>query len=91
LIKEKQWEDALVYLKKTQVIDPDYQKGKVHECIADVFFNFRNQQWETVQELYNKSISKYTEELNDALDSNNDDVIPSLKFSISNVYIKKGK
>lgn len=91
LMKEKRWEEALTYLKRTQVLEPDYEKGRVHEALADVHFNFKNQQWEIVQELYDKSISKYEENLQSRYDEGPAEESNAIKASIANVYIKKGK
>jgi len=91
LMREKKWDEALIYVKKTQVIDPDYEKGKVHECIADIFFNHKNEQWETVQDLYDKALSKYDDELQSKLDDNVPDEIERIRANIWLICIKKGK
>ena len=63
-MEEKKWEEALEYIKKTEVLEPDYEKGKVCEAKADIYFSFKTHQWETVQEMYDRALKKYEEEIN---------------------------
>jgi tetratricopeptide (TPR) repeat protein len=89
LMREKQWKEALEYVKKWQVLEPDYRKGRMYEAMADIHFNLDNQKWEYIQELTDKAIAKYQEELYEAEDDRK--TRDCLKKSIGNVYIKKGK
>ena len=58
---------------------------------ADVLFNLKNQQWEKIQELYDKSLIEYEVELNIRYDEGNDELIADSKNSIAQLYLKKGK
>lgn len=90
-MRKKQWDEALAYIKKTQVLEPDYQKSKILEATADIYFNLKNQQFEKVQELYDKAIY-YLElehsQLNEETDKEN---MLQIKYDIGIIFIKKGK
>jgi len=46
------------------------------------FFNHKNEQWETVQDLYDKALSKYDDELQSKLDDNVPDEIERIRANI---------
>ena len=91
LIKEKKFDEAYRYIKEIQIIDPDYEKGKVHEWIADIYFNNKSEQWEKVQDLYDKAINIYEEDLRNKLDDDIPDEADEIRSALSFIYIKKGK
>ena len=81
-IKEKEWDQALVYIKKTQILDPDYEKARVNEALADIHFNLKNQQWEKVQDYYDKSINEHLNDI-ERLDSDLErDEVSRIKYNI---------
>ena len=38
-MNEKELDQALVYVKKTQLLDPDYQKARIYEAMTDIHLN----------------------------------------------------
>lgn len=57
-------------------------KGKMYEMTADVLFNLKNQQWEKIQEIYDKSLIEYEVDLNIRYDEDNDELIAESKRNI---------
>lgn len=58
------------------------------EAMADIHFKLDNQKWEYIQELIDKAIMKYQEEL---LEVKDDQKARKILLSQSELYIKKGK
>ena len=81
-MNEKEWNQALIYIKKTQLLDPDYQKARIYEAMADIHFNLKNQQWEKVQDFYDKSINEYQSDIVKLDDDLERDEIMRVKYNI---------